>query len=204
MVGGGIGASRLAVPLARRLGPGSLTLVVNTADDLWRYGLRICPDLDTNLYALAGWRDAERGWGLVGDTFRVMDRCRELGDDAWFNLGDLDLATHLLRTGWLGEGIPLHEVTRRLVDRAGVGVTILPMTNDEVATTVHTPNGPLRFQEFFVRERARPEVVAVDWDGIDRARPAPGVLEAVAGADLVVLGPSNPVASVLPALSLAG
>lgn len=204
MVGGGVGASRLAVPLARRLGPGSLTLVVNTADDLWRYGLRVCPDLDTNLYALAGWRDVERGWGLEGDTFRTMDRCRDLGDDAWFSLGDLDLATHLLRTGWLRDGVPLHEVTRRLAQRADVGVTVLPMTDDEVATTVHTPSGPLRFQDFFVREGARPEVVAVDWDGLATARPAPGVVDAIAGADLVVLGPSNPVASVLPALSLAG
>ena len=120
LLGGGVGCSRLAVPLAEALGAGELTLVVNTGDDLWRHGLRICPDLDTNLYALSGLRDRERGWGVAGDTFRTMEQLHRLGEEVWFNLGDLDLATHLLRTGMLREGATLTEVTARLVAAARV------------------------------------------------------------------------------------
>lgn len=204
MLGGGIGCSRLAAPLAEALGPGELTLVLNTGDDLWRYGLRICPDLDTNLYALCGLRDRERGWGVAGDSFRAMEQLRRLGDDAWFNLGDLDLATHLLRTAMLREGASLSEVTAHLVTVLGVEVNLLPVTDDEVATRIVTSTGELSFQEYFVQHRAEPEVVEVRYDGAGAARPAPGVLASIEGADLVVLGPSNPVASLGPILATPG
>jgi LPPG:FO 2-phospho-L-lactate transferase len=204
LLGGGVGCSRLAVPLAEALGPGELTLVVNTGDDLWRHGLRICPDLDTNLYALSGLRDRERGWGVAGDTFRTMEQLRLLGEDAWFNLGDLDMATHLLRTGMLHDGARLSEVTARMAAALGVGVTLLPATDDEVATRVVTPAGELSFQEYFVQHRTEVEVVEVRYRGADDVRPAPGVLCAIEDADLVVLGPSNPVSSLGPILAVPG
>lgn len=204
MLGGGIGCSRLAVPLARALGRGRLTLVVNTADDLWRYGLRICPDLDTNVYRLSGIGDRERGWGVAGDTFETMDQLARLGLDPWFRLGDRDLAMHLARTSALAEGSTLSAFTRALAQRMDLGVDLIPMTDDEVATRVRTRTGVLGFQEWFVREEAAIPVDAVTYEGIEQARPAPGVLDAIAAADLVVLGPSNPVASVLSILGLPG
>lgn len=204
LLGGGIGCSRLAVPLAAALGPGELALVVNTGDDLWRHGLRICPDLDTNLYALSGLQDHQRGWGVAGDSFRTMDQLRLLGVDAWFNLGDLDLATHLLRTSMLRDGASLSEVTAQLTHALEIGVTLLPATDDEVATRVGTGAGELSFQEYFVRHQAADEVLGVRYEGSARASPAPGVLEAIAEADLVVLGPSNPLASLGPILAVPG
>lgn len=208
MLGGGIGCSRLAVPLARALGPGRLALVVNTADDLWRYGLRICPDLDTNLYRLSGLGDVQRGWGVAGDTFEAMAQLRRLGEDPWFNLGDRDLALHLARTAALASGSTLTEFTGALVDRLGLGVELLPMSEDEVATrltiSTGTAAGEIGFQEWFVRDRAETPVLGVRFAGIEVARPAPGVLDAIAGADVVVIGPSSPVASIEPILALAG
>lgn len=204
LLGGGTGCSRLAVPMSRLLDPGGLTLVANTADDLWRYGLRICPDLDTNMYALAGWQDRDRGWGVEGDSFMAMNQVRRFGEDAWFNLGDLDLATHLVRTGRLSDGEPLSAVTDLLARSAGVASRLIPMTDSEVATRVVTRGGEIGFQEFFVQHSAEVEVVDVRWDGVDEAPPAPGVIEAIGDADVVVIGPSSPVASVLPMLELSG
>ncbi len=204
MLGGGIGASRLAVPLAAALGPGRLTMVVNTADDLWHYGLRICPDLDTNMYALGGLSNRQRGWGVQGDTFRAMEQLRVLGDEVWFSLGDLDLATHLKRTGLLGGGATLSEVTADLAANLGIGTRLMPMTDQEVATVVHTEAGDFGFQEWFVRRQARDVVTGVGYRGIEAAQPAPGVIDAIRDADLVVIGPSNPVASIAPILALPG
>lgn len=204
ILGGGIGCSRLAAPMADLLGPGALTLVVNTGDDHWRYGLRICPDLDTNLYALSGLQDRERGWGVAGDTFRTMEQLRLLGDDPWFALGDLDLALHLRRTALLRDGATLSEATARVVDALGLSVRLLPMSDDPVESRMQTPVGELGFQEYFVQRRAEDPVQGVRLDGIESAAPAPGVLEAVGTADLVVVGPSNPVASIEPILALPG
>ncbi len=178
--------------------------MVNTGDDHWRYGLRVCPDLDTNLYALSGLQDRVRGWGIEGDSFRTMEQLRALGDEAWFGLGDLDLATHLLRTSMLGAGESLAGLTRRLTERLEVATTLLPMTEAEVATTVTTPSGEYLFEEYFVKREARDRVEKVSYEGIEVARPCPGVVEAIAGAELVVLGPSNPVSSLGPILALAG
>ena len=204
MLGGGIGCCRLAVPLAAEIGADNLTLVINTADDMWRYGLRICPDLDTNLYALAGLRDQARGWGLEGDTFKTMERLRGMGHDTWFNLGDLDLATHLLRTELLGSGLGLSQVTAELADRFGVRTRLLPMTDSEVGTRLVMSDGSHAFQEWFVRLAAAGPVEQVKYDGIEDAAAAPGVLEAIADADLVVIGPSNPASSIEPILALPG
>jgi LPPG:FO 2-phospho-L-lactate transferase len=204
MLGGGIGCSRLAVALAAELDAGALSLVVNTADDLWQYGLRICPDLDTNLYALAGLLDTDRGWGLSGDTFDSMDRLRQLGCDPWFGLGDVDLATHLFRTGLLADGLGLTAVTDRLAGRCGIATRLLPMTDVEVGTLITVGGVDLSFQEWFVKRHAEGPIERVSYEGIDRAEATPAVHDAIVNADLVVIAPSSPVASIDPILTLPG
>ena len=204
-LGGGIGASRLWRELARAAGPSRLTLVVSTAGDLRLHGLRISPEVDTTLYALSGRLDAERGWGLRDETFRCMEMLSALGGPGWFRLGDQDLATHLFRTGLLADGHTLTEVTARLAASLGVRSRVLPMSDHEVTTRITTTDGRLlHYQEYLVREQAAPGVRAVRFDGIGTAQPAPGVLAAIESADLIVLGPSNPVASMLPILGLPG
>jgi LPPG:FO 2-phospho-L-lactate transferase len=204
-LGGGIGASRLWRVLARVVGPSSLTLVAGTAGDLRLHGLRSCPDVDTTLYALSGRQDPDRGWGVRDESFRCMSALRDLGGESWFSLGDLDLATHLYRTGLLGDGVTLTEVTARLASSLGVRARVLPMTDHDVTTMISTTDGRLlHYQEYLVREQAGPGVRGVRFDGIGTAAPAPGVLAAIESADLIVLGPSNPVASMLPILGLPG
>ena len=193
----------MARPLAHRLGT-NLTLVINTGDDHWRYGLRICPDLDTNVYALAGLQDRERGWGVADDTFRAMDRLRLLGATPWFSLGDLDLAMHLRRTAALREGTTLTALTAEVTGALGIGATVLPMTDSEVETRVTTPSGERSFEEYLVRDGAVEPVERVDYRGIESAAATPQVLEAIDGSDLVVIGPSNPVSSIGPILALDG
>jgi LPPG:FO 2-phospho-L-lactate transferase len=204
-IGGGIGASRLWRALVSAVDPAQLSFVVNTADDLWLHGLRICPDIDTTMYALSGRQDVTRGWGRLDETFRCMDALRELGHPVWFNLGDLDLATHLLRTGLLRDGLGLVEVTARMATALGVRARVLPMTEDEVTTRIETRGGTvLHYEEYLVRCAAEPEVCAVRHDRLAEAEPAPGVLAAMEEAELVIIGPSNPLASVAPALGLPG
>ncbi|MFI7098948.1 2-phospho-L-lactate transferase CofD family protein [Streptomyces sp. NPDC050161] len=210
-IGGGIGASRLWLTLNDALddgaadGPSGLTLVVNTGDDLWAHGVRVCPDLDTTLYALSGRQDVERGWGTKGETWRCMEALRGLGGEVWFNLGDTDLATHLLRTTWLRDGVGLAEVTRRLAAGMGLRCRVLPATEQPVSTQLLCTDGERRsYQEFLVRDAAGPRVHEVTYAGIPAARPAPGVLETLESADLIVLGPSNPVASLGPVLAVPG
>jgi LPPG:FO 2-phospho-L-lactate transferase len=204
-LGGGIGASRLWRVLARAVGPARLTLVVNTADDLRLHGLRICPDIDTTLYALAGRQDPDRGWGVRDESFRAMTALRDLGGESWFSLGDLDLGTQLYRTGLLSSGSTLTGVTARLTAALGVRVRVLPMTDHDVTTMITTTDGRLlHYEEYLVREQAAPGVRGVRFDGIGTAAPAPGVLAAIESADLIILGPSNPVAAMLPILGLPG
>ena len=204
-LGGGIGASGLWRVLARAVGPARLTLVVSTAGDLHRHGLRISPDLDTTLYALSGRQDAGRGEGLRHETFQSMKALEALGGQNWFALGDRDLATHLFRTGLLADGLTLTEVAARLATALGVRTRVLPMSDQEVTTRITTTDGRLlHYQEYLVREQAAPGVRGVRFDGIGTAQPAPGVLAALESADLIVLGPSDPVASLLPILGLPG
>lgn len=201
---GGVGGAKLVDGLAQRLPAAALTVIVNTADDFRRYGLAISPDVDTVLYTLAGLANPATGWGLAGDTDAVMTALRRLGEAAWFHLGDRDLATHLLRSGWLGEGVSPTEVTRRLSRLLGVTVEVLPMSDDPVATAIETAGGAVPFQEWFVRDRCRPPARAVHYTGIARARPAAAVTAALGRAALVVLGPSNPYLSLGPILALPG
>lgn len=203
-LGGGIGAARLWRALLARIEPEQLTIVANTGDDSWMHGLRICPDLDTVLYALTDRQDTERGWGLRGETWRCMDTLRTLGADPWFNLGDTDLATHLYRTGALRAGRSLSQVTAELAAAAGLRARLLPMSDDEVETWVRTDAGTVHYQEFYVRGRAEAAVRDVEYRGIETARPATGVLEAIASAERIILGPSNPVASLGTILGVPG
>ena len=201
---GGTGAAKLLRGLAASVPPRDLTVVGNTGDDTEVWGLHVSPDLDTVTYALAGRLDAERGWGLAGETFRCLEAMANLGAETWFNLGDRDLATHLWRTRALREGAALSAVTAALAARLGVAVRILPMSDAPVRTRVRTPDGWLSFQEYFVREKAQVEVLEVQYAGARAASPAPGVIEAIRHADLVVVCPSNPVTSVGPVLSVPG
>lgn len=222
MLAGGVGGSRFVTGVRAAYPDATLTVIVNTADDVTMHGLRICPDLDTMTYTLGGGIDSERGWGRSGETWRVKQELAAYGVEAsWFGLGDLDLATHLARTELLAAGIPLSEVTRRIAARwlsHDPLLTLVPMTDDPVETEVAVadptaeasdPRTGLRcrwvhFQEYWVRLRAEPEALAVRRIGITATRPAPGVAEAIAAADLVLLAPSNPVVSIGPILEVPG
>jgi LPPG:FO 2-phospho-L-lactate transferase len=201
---GGVGGAKLAAGLQVALPSGSLAVVVNTADDFDLWGLRICPDLDTVMYTLAGVSNPETGWGVEDESFAALGMLARYGEDTWFRLGDRDLATHVLRTARLRAGEPLTRITADLSRALGVRSAILPMCDEPIATVLDTPEGKLEFQEYFVRRGQRDEVLKVELRGIELARPTYLVLEALAAADLVVLCPSNPVVSIGPILAVPG
>jgi LPPG:FO 2-phospho-L-lactate transferase len=201
---GGTGAAKLLRGLAATLAPGELTVVGNTGDDCEVWGLHVSPDLDSVIYALADLADRGRGWGRADETFRCRDEMARLGEPAWFNLGDRDLAVHLVRTQALRDGRPLSEITRSMAARLGVATHVLPMSDDRVRTFIRTPEAWLPFQEYFVRERAAPKVLDVRYDGAQAATPAPGVIDGIIDADLVVVCPSNPVTSIGPIVAIRG
>jgi LPPG:FO 2-phospho-L-lactate transferase len=201
---GGVGGAKLAAGLQDVLPAGDLAVVVNTADDFALWGLRICPDLDTVMYTLAGISNPETGWGLAGESFDALNMLERYGEDTWFKLGDMDLATHILRTSRLRSGETLTEVTAALSGALDVGSIILPMSDDPVSTVLETPDGRLEFQEYFVRRGQRDEVLGVELRGIEDAGPTEGVLAAISGADAIVLCPSNPVVSIGPLLAVPG
>jgi LPPG:FO 2-phospho-L-lactate transferase len=208
---GGVGAARMLSGLVAVTDPAGITAVVNTGDDTVMHGLHISPDLDTVTYTLAGMINPDTGWGLRGETWSAMAELREYsgGRMGWFNLGDRDLGTHLYRTSRLAEGAPLSTVAAEIAVRWGLGLTILPMTDDPVETRIVIDDGSpagreVGFQEYFVGARHEVAVKAVAVAGLDRARPAPGVVEAVAGADTIVICPSNPVVSIGPVLGTPG
>jgi LPPG:FO 2-phospho-L-lactate transferase len=203
LLAGGLGGSRLARALAETGDPAGLTIVGNVGDDLDVLGLHVSPDLDTILYTLAGLLDEERGWGRSGETWNALETARELGAATWFRVGDRDLGLHLTRTAALRAGEPLSAVTARLAYALGVEPTILPATDDPLRTWVETPAGSFPFQEWFVARGHRDEVDGVRFEGADDARAAPGVLEALAEADLIAIAPSNPFLSIAPILAVA-
>ena len=202
---GGVGAARYLRGLIRVVDPSDVTAVVNTGDDLTLHGLRICPDLDTVTYTLADGIDPERGWGLAGETWAAMEALDRYGGASWFRLGDKDLATHLFRTGRLHEGAGLAEVTAEVAAGWGVGVRLLPMTEDPVATRFTVEGGEeITFQDYFVRRRHEVPVTAVRFAGVELARPGPGVLDALEAAERVVVAPSNPIVSIGPVVAVPG
>jgi LPPG:FO 2-phospho-L-lactate transferase len=179
-----------------------LTIIANTGDDCVFHGLNISPDIDTIIYTFAGLVDPTKGWGIQGDTFSVLNQLRCLGEDAWFQLGDKDLATHITRTRLLREGAKLSKVTDRIRRSLGVKATILPMSDDRVETRVDTLGGEISFQEFFVKEGSALEVIGVRFDGAESSEPAPGVIEAIEHANAIIVCPSNPITSIGPILAV--
>jgi LPPG:FO 2-phospho-L-lactate transferase len=204
-IAGGVGGAKLVDGLAQLLIPGDLTIIVNTADDFEHLGLYICPDVDTVCYTLAGLANPETGWGRLGETFQALGNIRNLGGPDWFHIGDKDLATHLERTRRLQAGQLLSHVTRDFCQAWGVRHTVLPMSNQLVRTMVATDEfGELAFQEYFVHLNCKPKVNGFRFEGVDAARPAPGVLEAMQNADAIVFCPSNPWVSIDPILAIKG
>lgn len=204
---GGVGGAKLLVGLDRALAHagGDLTAVVNTGDDATVYGLHVSPDVDIVTYWLGGRADYARGWGIEGDSFDVVDALAGLGAESWFRLGDRDMATCIYRTERLRGGATLSSVTDDIRRRLGVDARILPMSDDPVRTIIECADGrTLEFQEWFVRERCEPTVSGVRFAGLADAKPAPGVLDAITHADVVVVCPSNPIVSIGPILSLTG
>jgi LPPG:FO 2-phospho-L-lactate transferase len=201
---GGTGGAKFVWGLAQIVPPEQLTVIVNTGDDLKWWGLHVSPDLDSVMYALGGQLSRDRGWGYDGDTFRCLERMRSLGAEAWFQLGDLDLATHLRRTQLLASGKTLTEATAEVRGAMGVKVRLLPMSDDPVQTVVTTPAGDLAFQEYFVRERWKPPVSGVKFAGAEKSATAPGVLQSIIHADLILIAPSNPITSIGPILAIPG
>jgi LPPG:FO 2-phospho-L-lactate transferase len=206
VLAGGVGGAKLANGLARILPPEDVLVAVNTGDDFVHLGLRISPDLDTVMYTLAGMNNPETGWGIAGETWNAMAMLERLGEEAWFRLGDRDLATHIARTERLREGQTLSEVTAAFCSVWGVRQRVVPMTDHAVATVLHTDEGLLSFQHYFVRRRCEPRVNKIDFVGAANAPPSPAFAAALADPRLraVVFCPSNPYLSIQPILSLAG
>ena len=204
LLAGGTGGAKLADGLQQVLPPGDLTVIVNVGDDMEWQGLLICPDIDTVLYTLAGVGDAERGWGVADDTFTALGMLARYGHDAWFQVGDADLATHLHRAQLVRDGATLTDATAAMAAALDVPSHLVPATDDRVRTMVQTDDGWVDFQDYFVRRGQEDEVRALRFDGADVARPSPVALAALAAAELVVIGPSNPLVSIGPTLAIAG
>lgn len=201
---GGVGGSRFLRAMASVVAPERLTAIINTGDDDWFHGLYVSPDPDIVTYALAGEVDEERGWGMRGDTFRWLESLRRFGHETWFQIGDRDLATHLHRTRLMREAQPLSVITAEIARAFDVGVRLLPMSDDRVRTIVETAAGDLPFQEYLVKRHAQDAVLGLRFEGSAAARPAPGVLDAIASAEAVLIAPSNPIASIGPILAVPG
>lgn len=204
VLAGGVGAGRFLDGLTRVVAPERIFIIGNTADDAEIHGLHISPDLDTVTYTLSGLSDRKRGWGIRGDSFRCLEALGRLGGDTWFQLGDRDLATHLYRTQRLRQGAKLSDITTEITAALGVRSRIVPMSEDRVRTRISTPTGELEFQTYFVKRRARDTVISVRFEGASEAKPAPGMLETIAGAEAIILCPSNPFISIGPILAIRG
>jgi LPPG:FO 2-phospho-L-lactate transferase len=202
LLSGGVGGARFARGLLAALEPGELTVIGNVGDDIDVLGLHVSPDLDSLLYALAGLNDEERGWGRAGESWNALQSAAAWGGEGWFRLGDLDLGLHLVRTQALRSGDPLSAVTARLVAAAAVRAELLPATDGPLRTHVVTPAGTFAFQEWFVARGHRDEVDDVLFEGSETATPAPGVLDAIAAAEAILIAPSNPYVSIQPILAV--
>ena len=203
VLSGGVGGARFLRGVLSVVDPGNVSIIGNVADDLEVLGLHVSPDLDSILYTLTGRSDDERGWGRADESWRALATVSELGGDDWFALGDRDLGLHLVRTELLRSGVPLGEATRRIAAALGLEAALLPATDDPLRTFIETPAGTFPFQTWFVARRHADEVDAVHYAGAPQARPAPGVLEAIADADAILIAPSNPYVSIGPILAVA-
>jgi LPPG:FO 2-phospho-L-lactate transferase len=198
---GGVGAARFLQGLIQIISSENLTVIVNTGDDMVLYGLNISPDIDIVTYTLAGIVDEEKGWGIKNDTFGFLEQMARYGYDTWFGLGDRDLATHIDRTMLLRQGCTLSEITEQHSQTLGLKTKILPMTDQKFETHIKTDNGLMHFEEYLVKYRSEPNVSGVEFIGLDTAKPAPGVVEAIEKADAIILPPSNPIVSIGTILS---
>jgi LPPG:FO 2-phospho-L-lactate transferase len=201
---GGTGGAKLIEGIAAEIDPRDVTIICNTADDCVFYDLYVSPDIDTIVYTLAGMIDPAKGWGVKDDTFAALAQLRRLGDDAWFQLGDKDLATHITRTRALKEGHELSEVVGSMSRRLGVQATILPMSNERIETRIVTPQGEISFQEYFVKYHWARDVKTVRFVGAEQSKPGPGVIDAIQRAEAIVICPSNPITSIGPILAVPG
>ncbi len=203
VLSGGVGGAKLVLGMSHILAPEQLTVVTNTGDDFDHYGLRICPDTDTVLYTLSGLSDQQQGWGRSDESWRFMQALQELGGDGWFNLGDTDLALHLIRTQALADGKTHTQVTQSLAKTMGIELTLLPMTDDCVATQVMTTTGLLDFQHYFVREQCVPEVTGFSFRGLSKAHINPQLVQLFENQpNAIIIAPSNPYVSIDPILKL--
>jgi len=201
---GGVGAARFLTGLVKLVNEKDLSIIVNTGDDIEMFGLHISPDIDIVTYTLAGIVDEEKGWGIKGDTFHCLETLRRINREVWFNLGDKDLATHIFRTKLLKKGLRLSEVTAQISHAVGLNVAILPMTDDKFETRIITEVGSVHFQEYLVKRGAKDKVLGVEFLGADNANSAPGVIESIREAELVIICPSNPIVSIGTILAVKG
>lgn len=202
VLAGGTGSVKLVRGLARI--SRDVTVVCNVGDNIWLYGLYVCPDIDTVTYGLAGLLDQKRGWGVRGDTFSFVSRMKAMGAPAWFGLGDRDLATHVYRTEMLRRKKSLTEVTGTIAEALGVASSILPATDDEVETVISTPKGKMHLQEFWVKNNAKPAVTGVAFKGASQARPTRQVIASIRNSEKIIIAPANPVSSIGPMLAIPG
>ena len=201
---GGTGGAKLIEGLAAEIDPAELTIICNTGDDCVFHGLHISPDIDTVAYTLAGLIDHAKGWGIKDDTSTTLEQLGRLGADTWFRLGDKDFATHLMRTRLLSESLTLSQVTSHIRRTLGVKAALLPMSDERIETRLKTADEDFSFQEYFVKERWQPEVSKVFYAGVEKSKPAPGVLDAIGSASGIIICPSNPVTSIGPILAVPG
>jgi LPPG:FO 2-phospho-L-lactate transferase len=202
VLAGGVGGARFLQGVIDVIPPDRVVVVGNVGDDVEPHGLHVSPDLDTVLYTLTGWIDEDKGWGVRGDSDRALEQARELGADAWFWLGDLDIGLHLARTEALRRGEPLSAVTARIAERMGLPLRLIPATDDRLRTMIDTPDGEIDFQTYYVRHQHADRVTGIRFDGAELARPAPGVVEAIRDAAAIVIAPSNPLISIGPILAV--
>ena len=201
---GGVGGAKLALGMSIIQPVGKLTVVVNTGDDEEFFGLHVSPDVDTVMYTLAGVSNPHTGWGILDDSYRILDRLKSLGVDSWFNLGDLDFATHIMRTDMLKKGWTLSQVTRALSDALGIEHRIVPMTDDRVRTVLSTDVGELPMQTYFVKNQCAPVVESIKFEGAEDSVPSPGFADALEFSECLLFCPSNPFVSLAPILSIPG
>jgi LPPG:FO 2-phospho-L-lactate transferase len=202
VLSGGIGGARFLRGVVGVVDPGNVSIVGNVADDIEVLGLRVSPDLDSVLYTLTGLADEVRGWGRAGETWQALDTVAQLGGESWFRLGDRDIGLHLVRTELLRHGMPLSEATERIAHALGLEAQLIPATDDPLRTFIETPDGTFSFQTWFVARGHRDDVDAVHYAGAPAATPAPGVLAALAAADVILIAPSNPYVSIAPILAV--
>lgn len=202
VLAGGTGSVKLVRGIARSAK--DMTVISNVGDNIWLYGLYVCPDIDTIIYGLAGELDEKRGWGVMGDSFECLEQIKKLGAPAWFSLGDRDIATHILRTEMIRAGKSLSEVTGWMRDRYSVAARVIPATDDEVTTRITIGKGDMHLQEFWVKHSGAPKVTGVRYDGADKAAPNRDAIDAIRQSDAVIIAPANPVSSIGPIVAIEG